>query len=50
MFNPIALRTAKTLWSCGPSECSGVKMSEGEWIIDSLNSIRERGQFNEAYV
>ena len=28
LFNPIALRMAKTLWSFGHSECKRVKMSE----------------------
>ena len=27
LFNPIALRTAKTLWSFGRSECNRVKLS-----------------------
>ena len=29
LFNPIALRTAKTLWSFGCSECNRVKIWDG---------------------
>ena len=27
VFNPVALRTAKTLWSFGHSECNRVKVA-----------------------
>ena len=32
-FNPIALRTAKTLWSFGRSECNRVNGVLNEWKI-----------------
>ena len=40
-FNPIALRTAKTLWSFGLSECSRVNR------INTVNKRPEKSQLNK---
>ena len=35
-INPIALKTAKTLWSFGFSECNRVKIKVFIWNLDTL--------------
>ena len=41
-FNPIALRTAKTLWSFGHSECNRIKSTCGGSGAVVYMSILER--------
>ena len=50
-INPIALRTAKTLWSFDHSECNWVKILD-EWMacnfasfFNSILSNRQEGQY-----